>query len=83
MTISLFSGDVAGAGASTPVTLELTTPQLAGALAARKPVPVTSGTLPTDGPLFVTLLSSVVILVGALTFLPALALGPIAEHLAR
>jgi potassium-transporting ATPase potassium-binding subunit len=54
---------------------------LAGSLAAKKHVPESSGTLPTHTPLFVTLLASVVIIVGALTFLPALALGPIAEYL--
>jgi K+-transporting ATPase ATPase A chain len=54
---------------------------IGGALASKKRVPVTSGTLPTDGPLFVLLLVGVVILVGALTFLPALGLGPIAEQL--
>jgi len=42
---------------------------------------VSSGTLPTHTPLFVVLLVSVVLIVGALTFLPALALGPIVEHL--
>jgi K+-transporting ATPase ATPase A chain len=54
---------------------------LAGSLAAKKHVPVSAGTLPTHTPLFVALLASVVIVVGALTFLPALALGPIAEYL--
>ncbi len=54
---------------------------IAGALAAKKYVPASSGTLPTDTPLFVLLLISVVIIVGALTFLPALALGPVVEHL--
>ena len=54
---------------------------IAGSLAAKKIVPVSSGTLPTHTPLFVVLLASTVILVGALTFLPALALGPIVEHL--
>jgi K+-transporting ATPase ATPase A chain len=54
---------------------------IAGSLASKKVVPVTSGTLPTHTPLFVMLLASVVILVGALTFLPALALGPIVEQL--
>jgi len=54
---------------------------IAGSLAAKKYTPVSSGTLPTHGPLFVVLLVGVVILVGALTFVPALALGPIAEHL--
>ncbi len=54
---------------------------IAGSLAAKKYTPVSAGTLPTHGPLFVVLLVSVVILVGALTFVPALALGPIVEHL--
>jgi K+-transporting ATPase ATPase A chain len=54
---------------------------IAGSLAAKKAVPVTAGTLPTDGPLFVSLLAGTVVLVGALTFFPALALGPIVEHL--
>jgi K+-transporting ATPase ATPase A chain len=54
---------------------------IAGSLARKKIVPASSGTLPTDGPLFVVLLVGTVILVGALTFLPALALGPIIEHL--
>jgi K+-transporting ATPase ATPase A chain len=54
---------------------------IAGSLAAKKSVPATAGTLPTHGPLFVTLLAGAVVLVGALTFFPALALGPIVEHL--
>lgn len=54
---------------------------LAGSLAAKRHVPESAGTLPTHTPLFVTLLACVVIVVGALTFLPALALGPIAEQL--
>ena len=54
---------------------------IAGALAAKKIVPAGPGTLPTHTPLFVGLLVGVVILVGALTFVPALALGPIVEHL--
>jgi K+-transporting ATPase ATPase A chain len=54
---------------------------LAGSLGAKKVVPASSGTLPTHTPLFVVLLICTVILVGALTFLPALALGPIVEHL--
>ncbi|HEX4952043.1 MAG TPA: potassium-transporting ATPase subunit KdpA [Thermoanaerobaculia bacterium] len=54
---------------------------IAGSLAAKKSVPVGPGTLPTHGPLFVVLLVAVVLIVGALTFLPALALGPIVEHL--
>jgi len=54
---------------------------VAGSLAAKKRVPVTSGTMPTHGPTFVILLIGTVLLVGALTFVPALALGPIVEHL--
>ncbi len=54
---------------------------LAGHLAAKKIVPTTAGTLPTHTPLFVAMLTGVVILVGALTFIPALALGPIVEQL--
>lgn len=54
---------------------------LAGSLAAQKKVPVTAGTLPTTGPLFATLLGGSIVLVAALTFVPALALGPIAEAL--
>ena len=52
----------------------------AGSLAAKKKVPVTSGTFPTHGPLFVGLLVGTVLIVGALTFFPALSLGPIVEH---
>jgi potassium-transporting ATPase potassium-binding subunit len=54
---------------------------IAGSLAAKKRIPVTPGTMPTHGPLFITLLIGTVLLVGALTFVPALALGPIVEHL--
>ena len=54
---------------------------LAGSLAAKKLIPAGLGTLPTHTPLFVMLLASVVIIVGALAFIPALALGPIVEHL--
>jgi K+-transporting ATPase ATPase A chain len=54
---------------------------IAGSLAAKKRIPPGAGTLPTHTPLFVTLLIGTVIVVGALTFLPALALGPIVEHL--
>jgi K+-transporting ATPase ATPase A chain len=53
---------------------------IAGSLAAKKMVPTSAGTLPTHGPLFVSLLVATVIVVGALTFFPALALGPIVEH---
>ena len=54
---------------------------IAGALAAKKRLAVTSGTLPTHGPLFVALLIGVVLLVGLLNYVPALALGPVVEHL--
>jgi K+-transporting ATPase ATPase A chain len=54
---------------------------IAGSLAAKKLIPVTSGTLPTHGTLFVVLLVGTVIIVGALTYFPALSLGPIVEHL--
>jgi K+-transporting ATPase ATPase A chain len=54
---------------------------IAGSLARKKLVPAGLGTLPTHTPLFVVMLISVVIIVGALTFIPALALGPIVEHL--
>jgi len=52
----------------------------AGSLAAKKKVPVTSGTFPTHGPLFVGLLTGTVIIVAALTYFPAVSLGPIVEH---
>jgi K+-transporting ATPase ATPase A chain len=52
----------------------------AGSLASKKKLAVTSGTLPTHGPLFVTLLVGTVFIVGALTFFPALSLSPIVEH---
>lgn len=52
----------------------------AGSLARKKIIPVSAGTLPTHGPIFVVLLVSVVVIAGALTFFPALALGPIVEH---
>lgn len=54
---------------------------IAGSLAAKKKIPTGPGTLPTHTPLFVVLLVAVVIVVGALSFFPALALGPIVEHL--
>jgi potassium-transporting ATPase potassium-binding subunit len=53
---------------------------IAGSVAAKKKLPATSGTLPTHGPLFVLLLAACVVVFGALTYLPTLALGPIAEH---
>ena len=55
---------------------------VAGALAAKKIVPVSAGTFPTHGGLFVGLLIGVILIVGGLTFFPALSLGPIVEHLA-
>jgi potassium-transporting ATPase potassium-binding subunit len=54
---------------------------IAGGLAAKKRIPVTAGTMPTHGPTFIILLIGTVLLVGALTFVPALALGPVVEHL--
>ena len=56
-------------------------PGMAGSLAAKKRLAVTEGTLPTHGPLFVALLIGVVLLVGLLNYVPALALGPVIEHL--
>ena len=55
---------------------------VAGSLGAKKIVPPSVGTFPTDGPLFVGLLIGVILIVGGLTFFPALALGPVVEHLA-
>ncbi|WP_026869867.1 potassium-transporting ATPase subunit KdpA [Inquilinus limosus] len=55
---------------------------VAGSLAAKRSLPPSSGTFPTTGPLFVGLLIGVVLIMGGLTFFPALALGPVAEHLA-
>ncbi|MGV8803803.1 MAG: potassium-transporting ATPase subunit KdpA [Polaromonas sp.] len=54
---------------------------IAGALAAKQRLPVTAGTMPTHGPLFVLLLLGTVLLVGLLNYVPALALGPMVEHL--
>jgi K+-transporting ATPase ATPase A chain len=54
---------------------------IGGSLARKKIVPTSAGTLPTHGPLFVGLLVAVVLIIGALSFIPALALGPIVEHL--
>jgi K+-transporting ATPase ATPase A chain len=85
----------AGLGANTPfynITLGIAmligrywiaipTLAIAGSLAAKKLVPTSSGTLPTHTPLFIAMLIGVILLVGALTFIPALALGPIVEQL--
>ena len=54
---------------------------IAGSLAKKKRIEATAGTLPTHGPLFVAMLVGTVVLVGALTYVPALALGPVIEHL--
>ena len=54
---------------------------IAGSLARKKRIEPTAGTLPTHGPLFVAMLVGTVVLVGALTYVPALALGPVVEHL--
>jgi K+-transporting ATPase ATPase A chain len=61
--------------------LAIPTLAIAGSLARKKIVPAGPGTLPTHTPLSIALLVGVVVLVGALTFIPALALGPIVEHL--
>ena len=53
----------------------------AGSLAAKKKVPVTSGTFPTHGPLFVGLLVGTVVIIAVLTYFPAVSLGPIVEQL--
>ena len=54
---------------------------IAGKLAAKPKLAVTSGTMPTHGPLFVVLLISTVLIIGALNYIPVLALDPIVEHL--
>ncbi|WP_105434616.1 potassium-transporting ATPase subunit KdpA [Neorhizobium tomejilense] len=54
---------------------------IAGSLVAKKTVPASAGTFPTDGPLLVGLLVGTILIVGGLTFMPALALGPVVEHL--
>jgi K+-transporting ATPase ATPase A chain len=55
---------------------------IAGSLAVKKRAPASAGTFPTHGPVFVGLLIAVILIVGGLTFFPALSLGPIAEHMA-
>lgn len=55
---------------------------IAGSLVTKKAAPASAGTFPTDGTLFVGLLVGVILIVGGLTFFPALAVGPIVEHLA-
>jgi K+-transporting ATPase ATPase A chain len=54
---------------------------IAGSLITKKTVPASAGTFPTDGPVFVGLLAGTILIVGGLTFFPALALGPVVEHL--
>jgi K+-transporting ATPase ATPase A chain len=54
---------------------------IGGSLVRKQQVPVTAGTFPTDTPLFGGLIAGVVVIVAGLTFFPALALGPILEHL--
>ncbi|HTP38762.1 MAG TPA: potassium-transporting ATPase subunit KdpA [Steroidobacteraceae bacterium] len=71
------TGIVMWLGRYWPIVLALA---LAGSLAGRKRIPVTEGTLPTHGPLFVALLIGSILLIGVLTYVPALALGPIVEH---
>jgi K+-transporting ATPase ATPase A chain len=55
---------------------------IAGSLAAKKYTPETAGSFPTTGPLWIGLLVGTILILGGLTFLPSLALGPIADHLA-
>jgi K+-transporting ATPase ATPase A chain len=55
---------------------------IAGTLAGKRRVPTSAGTLPTHGPLFASLLVGTIVIVGGLTFFPALVLGPVAEHFA-
>jgi K+-transporting ATPase ATPase A chain len=55
---------------------------IAGSLAEKKTVPPSAGTFPTTGGLFVGLVVGVILIIGGLTFFPALALGPVVEHLA-
>jgi K+-transporting ATPase ATPase A chain len=54
---------------------------IAGSMAGKPAAPPSAGTFPTDGPLFTLLLVAVIVIVGALTFFPALTLGPLVEHL--
>jgi K+-transporting ATPase ATPase A chain len=54
---------------------------IAGSLVQKKKIPASAGTLPTHTPLFIAWLIGVIMIVGALSFIPALALGPIVEHL--
>jgi K+-transporting ATPase ATPase A chain len=60
----------------------VTTDSSSGARAAKPITPSSAGTLPTTGVLFIALLIGVIVIVGGITFLPALTLGPVAEHFA-
>jgi K+-transporting ATPase ATPase A chain len=62
--------------------LAIPAPALAGRFALQPSKPVTVGTLPTDTPLFAGLTIAIIVVVGALSYLPVLALGPLVEHLA-
>jgi K+-transporting ATPase ATPase A chain len=53
---------------------------IGGSLASKKRIPVTEGTMPTHGPLFISLLIGTILLIGVLNYVPALALGPVVEH---
>jgi K+-transporting ATPase ATPase A chain len=53
---------------------------IGGSLASKKRIPVTEGTMPTHGPLFIALLIGTILLIGVLNYVPALALGPVVEH---
>jgi K+-transporting ATPase ATPase A chain len=74
----VFRYAVLGVGRFVPILAVLA---LAGALAKQKKVPESAGTLPTTSPLFASMLGGTVLLVAAIVFIPALALGPIAEAL--
>jgi hypothetical protein len=69
-------------GAAKPATVAVLVLAVAGSLAAKQIVPRFAGTLPTSGGLFIIFLAGVICIVGRLTFLPALSLGPIAEQVA-
>ena len=55
---------------------------IAGSVAAKKTVPASAGTFPTDGGMFVALLIAIILITGGLVYFPALSLGPLAEHFA-
>ena len=78
LTVTLVTGTLSVAGAL----VALGALAIAGSLAAKRRVPASAGSFPTHGPLFVGILVGVILIVGGLTFFPALALGPIVDHLA-